>query len=92
MEDLFDMIFRLPPKALTMVSVLIGFVLIDDLPAEKQNVLGSFLSLIGDVISTNATNQDYAEGISRDRDDEQLKQDIEELKKQVKELTSKKFV
>lgn len=83
MDCLFNFIYTLPPKSSTIVAVLLGFVLIDDLPADKQNVLGNFLVLVGQVIATNAANQDYADGLKNDDETEQIKKDIEDLKKQL---------
>lgn len=86
MDYLTSFIYGLPPKTSTLVAVLLGFVLIDDLPADKQNVLGNFIQLIGQVISTNATNQDYVDNLEPDEEKEQIKKDIETLKKQISKL------
>ncbi|MFA5407777.1 MAG: hypothetical protein WC343_03295 [Bacilli bacterium] len=86
MEYIANFIYTLPPKTFTLVSVLLGFILIDDLPADKQNVLGNFIALVGQVISTNATQQDYIDSFSRDEEKEQMKKDIEDLRKQLAKL------
>ncbi|MDD2202870.1 MAG: hypothetical protein PHD78_00535 [Bacilli bacterium] len=86
MDYLFNFIYTLPPKSATIIAVLLGFILIDDLPAEKQNVLGNFLVLVGQVVATNAAQQDYSDGLKPDKEKEQMKNDIERLKKQIEEL------
>jgi hypothetical protein len=87
MEYLFSFIYTLPPKSVTIIAVLLGFILIDDLPADKQNVLGNFLVLVGQVVSTNATQQDYFDGLKPDEEKEQMKKDIENLKKEIEKLS-----
>lgn len=86
-DYLFNFIYTLPPKSATIVAVLLGFILIDDLPADKQNVLGNFLVLVGQVVATNATQQDYADGLKPDEEKEQMKRDIENLKREIEKLS-----
>jgi hypothetical protein len=86
MDNIANFIYNLPPKNLTLLGVLLGFALIDDLSADKQNVLGNFLVLVGQVISTNAAAQDYADGLVPDKEKEQMKNDIDNLKKQMAKL------
>lgn len=92
MEYLFNFIYQLPAKSFTLVAVLLGFILIDDLPADKQNVLGSFLSLIGDVISTNATQQNYIDEKENDCETKKIIKEIEQLKEQIKKLEAKTMI
>lgn len=87
MENLTGFIYSLPPKTFTLVSVLLGFVLIDDLPADKQNSLGNFIILVGQVIATNATQQSYVDNQKPDEEKEQMKNDIETLKGQIAKLS-----
>lgn len=89
MECIVDLILSLPPKAATLVSVLIGFVLIDDLNADQQEVLGSFIITVGNILAANAINQAYAEDRQFDKEFEEIKdnvEEIDELKKEIKEL------
>lgn len=46
--------FDLPPRTLTLIALLLGFVMIDDLTADEQNALGNFLQLIGQTLETNS--------------------------------------
>jgi len=86
MDNIANFIYTLPPKTFTLVATLLGFILIDDLPADKQNVLGNFIILVGQVLATNATQQDYIEGLSPDQEHEQMKRDIEKLQEQISKL------
>lgn len=88
MEDIYDLIFNLPPKTLTLVTVLLGFVLIDDLSADKQNSLGGFFSLIGSVISANASYQNYIDDIKKEEEYEKLKKDVKDIMKKLEKNTN----
>lgn len=54
--------FDLPPRTLTILAVVLGFLMIDDLTAAEQNSLGNFLILIGQVLETNASQLAVVEG------------------------------
>ncbi len=56
-----NILFTLNPKISTALSVLIGYLLIDDLSAQEQNVLGNWLMLTAQTIITNATSQQLIE-------------------------------
>lgn len=49
--------FSLPPRTMTTIAVLLGYLMIDDLTADEQNTLGNFLILIGQVLETNSAQQ-----------------------------------
>ena len=44
----------IPAKAFSFSAVVVGYLLIDDLPANEQNALGNWLMLVAQVLSTNA--------------------------------------
>ena len=44
----------IPPKAFTLSAIVIGYLLIDDTPANEQNALGNWLMLVAQVLCTNA--------------------------------------
>lgn len=46
--------FKLPPKQFSLLSSLIGIVLIDNLDTNQQNSLGNFLINVGQAILTSA--------------------------------------
>lgn len=54
--------FDLPPRTLTILAVVLGFLMIDDLTAAEQNSLGNFLILVGQVLETNASQLAVVEG------------------------------
>lgn len=56
-----DDLFNLNPKVSTAVCVLIAYLLIDDLNANEQNVLGNWLMLISQLIITHAAAQGIIE-------------------------------
>lgn len=49
--------FNINPLISTLVSTLIGYLLIDDLTANEQNTLGNWLMLAAQVLITNGTSQ-----------------------------------
>ena len=49
-----NLIPNVPPKAFTLSSVVVGFLLIDDLNANEQNALGNWLMLVAQLLCTNA--------------------------------------
>lgn len=48
------MLPNIPPKLFSFSAVVVGYILIDDLTANEQNALGSWLMLVAQVLSTNA--------------------------------------
>ena len=48
-------ILHLPAEVMTGLSTAIGFALIVNLDADEQNALGNMLFLIGQILSSNAT-------------------------------------
>ena len=48
-------ILHLPAEVMTGLSTAIGFALIGNLDADEQNALGNMLFLIGQILSSNAT-------------------------------------
>jgi len=57
MDDLFTM----NPKISTALFSIIGLILVDNLTANEQNVLGNWFMLIGQILETNANSQLYIE-------------------------------
>ena len=57
-------IFTLNPKVSTALFTLIGFILIEDLTNQEQNVLGNWLMLTAQVLITNATSQQLIENLA----------------------------
>ncbi|HBP12455.1 MAG TPA: hypothetical protein DD613_00060 [Firmicutes bacterium] len=52
-----DDLFTLNPKISSAICILIGYLLIDDLTANEQNVVGNWLMLISQILITNAAAQ-----------------------------------
>lgn len=84
MEQLYDLIFSLPSKSFTLVSVLFGFILIDDLDAAEQNALGNFLMLVGQILETNSSQQALINNIIQSKELQTLKDRIELLENKFK--------
>ena len=61
MVKYMDDLFTLNPKVSSAVCILIGYLLIDDLTANEQNVLGNWLMLISQLLITNAASQGLIE-------------------------------
>lgn len=56
-EDIIKKIISLPPKQYTLLSTLIGLLLIDNLDAKDQILLGKFINNIGQTIITSAAQE-----------------------------------
>ncbi len=78
MRELYNLIFSLPPKQFTLVSILIGFLLIDDLSPNAQNSLGNFLMLVGQVLETSAAQAQLLQG--NQNNNSQMQNDINKIK------------
>lgn len=50
-------LFNINPKLSTALSVVIGYILMDDLTANEQNTLGNLLMLTAQTLITNASSQ-----------------------------------
>jgi len=61
MSKYFNDIFNTNPRYSTILAFIIGLLLIDDLNAIEQNMLGEWLMLISQTIVTNANSQSLIE-------------------------------
>ena len=61
MKHSFDDIFNTNPRYSTTVGFILGLVLVDNLTAPEQNMLGNWIILIGQTILTNAASQNIIE-------------------------------
>ena len=61
MKQSFDDIFNTNPRYSTTVGFILGLVLVDNLTAPEQNMLGNWIILIGQTILTNAASQNIIE-------------------------------
>ena len=61
MKRSFDDIFNTNPRYSTTVGFILGLVLVDNLTAPEQNMLGNWIILIGQTILTNAASQNIIE-------------------------------
>lgn len=57
MKENYDDIFNINPKVQTSVGFLLGLLLIGDLNANEQNVVGNWIILVGQTILSNAASQ-----------------------------------
>ena len=48
------MLPNMDPKIFSLSAVIVGYLLIDDLTANEQNALGNWLTLVAQVLCTNA--------------------------------------
>ena len=56
-----DNIFNTNPMISTLISYLVGILLVGDLTASEQNALGNWIYLIGQTIITHAASQSLIE-------------------------------
>lgn len=61
MKESFHDIFNTNPRYSTTVGFILGLLLVDDLTAPEQNMLGNWIILIGQTILTNASSQNIIE-------------------------------
>ena len=61
MKKSFDDIFNTNPRYSTTVGFILGLVLVDNLTAPEQNMLGNWIILIVQTILTNAASQNIIE-------------------------------
>lgn len=61
MKKSYDDIFNTNPRYSTTIGFILGLVLVDDLTAPEQNMLGNWIILIGQTILTNAASQNIIE-------------------------------
>ena len=47
--------FDMPSELMTALGTVIGFALLGDMDADQQNAVGNFLMLIGQILTTDAT-------------------------------------
>lgn len=61
MKESFHEIFNTNPRYSTSVGFILGLLLVDNLSAPEQNMLGNWIILIGQTILTNAASQNIIE-------------------------------
>lgn len=71
--------FELPPRTLTIIAVIFGYLMIDDLTAGEQNSLGNFFMLIGQMLETNSAQQQLFNSKITNQRLEILEKNYEEL-------------
>jgi len=74
-------LFSLPPKQFALLSSLLGIILIDDLNIDQKNAIGNFIVNIGQAILTAAAQEQLLQ--NKNSQDDQIHQEIEDLKKQI---------
>lgn len=80
-------LFSLPPNQFSLLSSILGILLIDDLDISQQNSIGNFIVGIGQTILTAAAQGQLLKNNNSQSDD--ATQEIETLKKQLSELEKK---
>jgi hypothetical protein len=83
MRELYDLIFSLPPRSFTLIAVLFGFILIDDLNGDEQNALGNFIIMVGQVLETNSGQKQLLEDIETNKQINTMQETIKKLQDEV---------
>lgn len=78
-------LLHLPAEAMTGLATVVGFVLIGNLTADEQNALGNMLFLIGQILSSNATQEQALEPASPS---DELSRRIAALEEKLRRLES----
>ena len=89
------------PKLYTLSAVAVGFLLLTDEDATRQNALGNWLMLVAQVISTNAyfkqvqqnnnSNNINTNNMNKNNINNMSKEDVYEMIKKVKESLEKEL-
>ena len=61
MNKSFHDLFNTNPRYSTSISFILGLLLVDNLTAPEQNMIGNWIILIGQTILTNAASQNIIE-------------------------------
>ena len=87
-------LLSLPPKQFAVLATAFGLLLQDDLSIDQQNALGNFFLSVGQTMLTAAAQEQALQNCSSQNNNDQVHEDIEDLKKQItllkKELNNKK--
>lgn len=77
-------LFSLPPKQFSLLSSLLGILLIDNLDLDQQNALGNFIVNVGQAILTAAAQGAIFQNSNSNND--YIRQQIQILKEQILNL------
>ena len=75
--------FDLPPRTITLIAILLGFLMIDDLTSDEQDTLGNFLQLIGQTLETNSAQAQLLDDRKQDQKMKEMEDRIKQLEKKV---------
>ncbi|RCX16894.1 hypothetical protein DFR58_109121 [Anaerobacterium chartisolvens] len=75
--------FSIPPEQFTLLASVVGFLLAENLDANEQNSLGNFLTLVGQVLMTVASQKAL---LDSGNDNQQILQRLNYLKKHISEI------
>jgi hypothetical protein len=79
--------FSLSPKEISMISLIFGILLANNLNLNQQNALGNFITNVGDIILTFAShNELFQSNNNNNSQDNRIHQQIQILKQQIYEL------
>ncbi|MCG8540789.1 MAG: hypothetical protein MJA82_12745 [Clostridia bacterium] len=82
-------IFKIPPDDFALIAALLGVVISNKLDVNEQNAIGNFFELIGQTILTVSAQEQLQQAlIAKQKQNEQLKMQIEILEKQMELLKS----
>lgn len=74
-------LLSLPPKQFAALATIFGLLLLDDLSLDQQSALGNFLLSVGQTILTASAQEQSLQSCNSQND--QVNNDIEDLKKQI---------
>ena len=79
-------LLHLPAEAMTGLATVIGFVLIGNLTADEQNALGNMLFLIGQILSSNATQEQALEASEQSPSADELTLRLQALEERLRQF------
>ena len=79
-------LLHLPAEAMTGLATVIGFVLIGNLTADEQNALGNMLFLIGQILSSNATQEQALEASQQSPSADELTLRLQALEERLRQF------
>ena len=74
--------FDMPSELMTALATVLGFALLGEMDADQQNAVGNFLMLIGQILTTDATQAQTLQA----REDAKQQQEMEARIRHLEEL------
>ena len=82
--------FNMPSELMAALGTVIGFALLGEMDADQENAVGNFLMLIGQILTTDATQAQTLQGRQAAEQQETLEQRVRQLEEQLAAMQQEK--